>query len=57
MMCSTGDELRRMSHWDGKGTHSRQKLMEKLQGTLDLKRFYFAHHLKKILNSVIKIIS
>ncbi|KFM83179.1 WD repeat-containing protein 26, partial [Stegodyphus mimosarum] len=31
MMCSTGDELRRMSHWDGKGTASRQKLMEKLQ--------------------------
>ncbi|XP_076305771.1 WD repeat-containing protein 26-like isoform X3 [Tachypleus tridentatus] len=31
MMCSTGEELRGMSHWDGKGVLSRQKLMEKLQ--------------------------
>ena len=40
MMCSTGDELRRMSHWDGKGTHSRQKLMEKLQGIPDSSDFF-----------------
>ncbi|XP_076314197.1 WD repeat-containing protein 26-like [Tachypleus tridentatus] len=32
MMCSTGEELRGMSRWDGKGLISRQKLMEKLQG-------------------------
>ncbi|XP_076318667.1 LOW QUALITY PROTEIN: WD repeat-containing protein 26-like [Tachypleus tridentatus] len=31
MMCSTGEELRGMAQWDGKGTLSRQKLMEKLQ--------------------------
>ncbi|XP_013785732.1 WD repeat-containing protein 26-like, partial [Limulus polyphemus] len=31
MMCSTGEELRGMSRWDGKGLISRQKLMEKLQ--------------------------
>ncbi|XP_022243773.1 WD repeat-containing protein 26-like isoform X2 [Limulus polyphemus] len=31
MMCSTGEELRGMAQWDGKGALSRQKLMEKLQ--------------------------
>lgn len=31
IMCSPGDELRKLSQWDGKGLLSRQKLMEKLQ--------------------------
>lgn len=34
MMCNTGDELRGMSQWEGKGLQSRQRLMEKLQGFL-----------------------
>ncbi|CAN7994916.1 unnamed protein product, partial [Ixodes hexagonus] len=32
MMCGTPEELRLMSHWEGKGLASRQRLMEKLQG-------------------------
>lgn len=34
MMCSTPDELRRISGWEGRGVVSRQKLMEKLQGMI-----------------------
>ncbi|KAM7300151.1 WD repeat-containing protein 26 isoform X1 [Ixodes scapularis] len=34
MMCGTPEELRLMSHWEGKGLASRQRLMEKLQGFL-----------------------
>lgn len=34
MMCSSPEELRRLSVWEGRGQESRQKLMEKLQGKL-----------------------
>ena len=32
LMCSSPEDLRRMSGWEGRGAVSRQKLMEKLQG-------------------------
>lgn len=32
IMCSNPADLREMAGWEGKGTPSRQKLMEKLQG-------------------------
>ncbi|XP_067119532.1 WD repeat-containing protein 26-like isoform X1 [Centruroides vittatus] len=34
MMCSTSDELHKVSKWEGKGKTSREKLMEKLQAYL-----------------------
>ncbi|XP_025017419.1 LOW QUALITY PROTEIN: WD repeat-containing protein 26-like [Tetranychus urticae] len=34
IMCNPGDELRKLSGWDGKGLQSRQLLMEKLQAFL-----------------------
>lgn len=33
-MCAQSDELRKLANWEGKGTFSRVKLMEKLQGCL-----------------------
>ena len=32
MMCSNSEDLYEMANWAGKGTESRQKLIEKLQG-------------------------
>ena len=34
MMCSNSEDLYEMANWAGKGTESRQRLIEKLQGTL-----------------------
>ena len=34
MMCSNPEDLHEMADWSGKGTETRQKLIEKLQGNL-----------------------
>ena len=43
IMCTNADELRKLSGWQGKGSFSRQRLMDKLQSKNDL--FYL--NLKK----------
>lgn len=55
MMCSTGEELRRMSHWEGKGLASRQKLMEKLQGFLPPSVMLPPRRLQTLLHQAVEL--
>lgn len=55
MMCGTPEELRLMSHWEGKGMASRQRLMEKLQGFLPPSVMLPPRRLRALLGQAVEL--
>ncbi|XP_064490084.1 WD repeat-containing protein 26-like isoform X2 [Ornithodoros turicata] len=55
MMCGSSEELRTMSHWEGKGHHSRQKLMEKLQVFLPPSVMLPPRRLRALLSQAVEL--
>ncbi|KAL5009252.1 hypothetical protein ScPMuIL_014833 [Solemya velum] len=55
MMCTTAEDLRDMADWDGKGTDSRQKLVEKLQSFLPPSVMLPPRRLQTLLNQAVEL--
>ncbi|GFY53689.1 WD repeat-containing protein 26 [Trichonephila inaurata madagascariensis] len=55
MMCQDNMELKQMSHWEGKGAHSRQKLMEKLQAFLPPSVMLPPRRLQTLLHQAVEL--
>jgi WD40 repeat protein len=55
IMCGSSDELRVLADWDGKGTLSRQKLMERLQEFLPPSVMLPPRRLRALLNQSIEL--
>lgn len=55
IMCGSAEELRTVSHWDGKGLVSRQKLMEKLQAFLPPSVMLPPRRLRALLGQAVEL--
>lgn len=55
MMCGSPEELRSMSHWEGKSISSRQRLMEKLQGFLPASVMLPPRRLRALLGQAVEL--
>lgn len=55
IMCGSAEELRSMSHWEGKGPASRQKLMEKLQSFLPANVMLPPRRLRALLGQAVEL--
>lgn len=55
IMCGSAEELRSMSHWEGKCHSSRQKLMQKLQGYLPATVMLPPRRLRALLGQAVEL--
>lgn len=55
IMCSNREDLRRKAEWNGKGSRSRQKLMDRLQSFLPASVMLPPHRLRTLLNQAIEL--
>lgn len=55
LMVKDSDELRRFSNWEGRGSLSRQKLMDKLQGFLPVSVMLPPRRLQALLNQAVEL--